>query len=58
MLYDRETLVTVLVHHQRLDSQRCLCGWDELGKSHAEHIASAYEATITSPDSSPEVRRD
>jgi hypothetical protein len=42
--YDREALVQVLVQHQRMTSQFCLCGWGELGKSHPAHIADAYEA--------------
>lgn len=29
----------VLVAHQRKDSQFCLCGWGELGRSHAAHVA-------------------
>jgi hypothetical protein len=27
----------VLIAHQRLDIKGCLCGWSELGKSHAGH---------------------
>jgi sRNA-binding protein len=41
--YDRDVLVTVLIHHQRMDIGGCLCGWSVLGASHAEHIADAYE---------------
>lgn len=43
VLYDREMLTTVLVGHQRQSAQFCLCGWGELGKSHAEHVADVYE---------------
>jgi hypothetical protein len=35
----------VLVHHQRNDITSCMCGWSELGKSHAVHQAQlALEA--------------
>ena len=44
--YDRARLVQVLVHHQRHTPAECLCGWSELGASHAEHIADAYERVI------------
>lgn len=27
----------VLIAHQRLDIRSCLCGWAELGLSHAAH---------------------
>lgn len=27
----------VLIAHQRFNSGSCLCGWSELGKSHAGH---------------------
>jgi hypothetical protein len=32
-----ETAEAVLVAHQRFDIGSCLCGWAELGKSHAGH---------------------
>ncbi len=32
-----ELAQAVLVAHQRFDIARCLCGWSELGLSHAEH---------------------
>jgi hypothetical protein len=35
------TDVDVLVAHQRRDIRSCGCGWDDLGKSHAEHVAAA-----------------
>ena len=44
--YDAEVLKTVLVYHQRMDSQFCACGWGELGRSHADHIIHIYEASI------------
>lgn len=44
--YDRAVLVDVLVYHWRTDNSGCGCGWAELGRSHAEHVASVYEASI------------
>jgi hypothetical protein len=34
-----EAAATVLVAHQRKDIGSCLCGWAELGRSHAVHQA-------------------
>lgn len=31
----------VLIAHQRRDTGNCLCGWAELGRSHAGHQAAA-----------------
>ena len=39
----RRLAVAVLVAHQRYDMGSCLCGWSELGKSHAEHVAQVLE---------------
>lgn len=44
--YDRESLVTVLVYHQRKDIRGCCCGWSVLGASHAEHVADVYEESV------------
>lgn len=44
--YDREVLTTVLVYHQRASVQFCACGWGELGKSHADHVANVYEQSV------------
>lgn len=30
----------ILVAHQRYSIEGCLCGWSELGKSHAKHQAT------------------
>lgn len=46
LTHDHEVLVTVLVYHQRMDERRCGCGWGELGRSHAEHVAQVYEASL------------
>lgn len=32
----------VLVNHQRMDAGGCLCGWNELGKCHAEHVLQEF----------------
>ena len=34
----------VLVAHQRRNAGSCLCGWSELGRSHAEHVAGVLAA--------------
>lgn len=34
-----ERAVALLIAHQRRDVGSCLCGWAELGKSHAAHQA-------------------
>lgn len=40
-----EDLVTaVLIAHQRRVAGPCLCGWDELGRSHARHVARVLRA--------------
>jgi hypothetical protein len=36
-----KTDVDVLVAHQRMNMRSCGCGWDDLGRSHAEHVAAA-----------------
>lgn len=33
-----ERISATLVAHQRFDAGSCLCGWDKLGASHAEHV--------------------
>lgn len=41
-----ETAEAILVAHQRRDYGSCLCGWSELGKSHARHqVAMLSEAS-------------
>jgi len=35
--------VYLLILHQRKDSQSCLCGWGELGRSHPEHQANVLQ---------------
>lgn len=52
-----ETAEAILVAHQRRDYGSCLCGWSELGKSHAGHqVAVLREAGLLvqdEPDSTP-----
>jgi hypothetical protein len=54
--YDRDVLVSVLVYHYRRNDSSCGCGWAELGRSHPEHVANVYEASVTAnlnpPDAS------
>lgn len=39
----------ILVAHQRRDISSCLCGWAELGKSHARHqVTMLREAGLLS----------
>lgn len=47
----------VLVAHQRRDIGSCLCGWSEIGRSHAEHVAAVLAgagALQTAPAHRPE----
>ncbi len=46
MTYNREALVRTLVYHQHTETSSCICGWDELGRSHPEHVADMYEASV------------
>lgn len=46
LIYDREALVAVIVYHWRTNTSGCGCGWAELGKSYAEHIADVYEMEL------------
>lgn len=48
MSEDPSPLVSVvadlLIEHSRYDITGCRCGWAELGKSHAEHVAKELDA--------------
>ena len=46
LVYDRAVLVEVLVYHWRTETSGCGCGWAELGRSHAEHVATVYEDAL------------
>lgn len=39
----RRLAASILVAHQRKDAATCLCGWSELGHSHAEHVAEILD---------------
>jgi DNA-binding transcriptional ArsR family regulator len=45
----------ILISHQRRDVGSCLCGWAELGKSHAGHqVAKLRDAgLLAEADSTP-----
>lgn len=47
----RVTAEAILVAHQRRDFGSCLCGWSELGKSHAAHqVKMLSEAVLLMGD--------
>lgn len=46
LIHDHDLLVEVLVYHWRTSTSACGCGWSELGRSHAEHVAQVYEQSL------------
>lgn len=50
----RRLAAAVLVAHQRRDSTACLCGWSELGHSHAEHVAQVLHVAGALRDRPPQ----
>lgn len=46
MIYVREILKDVIIHHPKVDIKQCLCGWSKLGADHADHVADVYEERI------------
>jgi hypothetical protein len=45
--YDRQVLVDILVYHYRVaPGKGCGCGWNELGRSWPEHVATVYEESV------------
>jgi len=50
MRYDRDTLLGILIAHQRKDIGGCMCGPLRLGSSWAEHVRAAYELAITTDE--------
>lgn len=48
MTYEPNPYISVaadlLVQHMRYDIRGCHCGWAELGKSHAVHVAKVLDA--------------
>lgn len=53
----REQLIEVLIHHQRRDVGKCLCGFDKWGYSHAQHVADVVLATAVDLDSDDMIAR-
>ncbi len=51
--YDRAVLVEVVIYHWRRDIRGCGCGWAELGRSFAEHIATVYEESVMARTDAP-----
>lgn len=46
-MYDHAVLVEILIYHYRVaPGKGCGCGWDELGRSWPEHVATVYEESI------------
>jgi len=39
-----DAVAALLIEHARFDIKGCRCGWQELGKSHAEHVAKELDA--------------
>ena len=39
----RNLTAAVLVAHQRVNLTACLCGWADLGRSHADHVARVLD---------------
>ncbi len=37
-------VAALLIEHARYDIRGCHCGWAELGKSHAVHVAKELDA--------------
>ncbi len=39
-----DAVAALLIEHARYDIKGCRCGWAELGKSHAVHVAKMLDA--------------
>ncbi len=39
-----DAVAMLLIEHARYDIVGCHCGWAELGKSHAQHVAQVLDA--------------
>lgn len=39
-----DKVATTLIQHSRTSIKGCHCGWAELGRSHAEHVAKVLDA--------------
>ena len=51
----RQLAAAVLVAHQRRYPGSCLCGWSQLGRSHAEHVAKVLDAAGALRDRPPRI---
>lgn len=49
---------TILVAHQRQTIRSCLCGWSELGRSHARHQVQMLREAGLLVDEAPDPRLD
>ena len=47
----------ILTAHQRRDEASCMCGWSELGRSHATHVAHVLDGAGALRDR-PSPRKD
>jgi len=47
-----EDMAKVLVEHTRISAEKCYCGWGELGRSHAKHVATAVLALFNPKEES------
>lgn len=46
VIYQRDVLVDVVIHHHRESIKGCSCGWSQLGLSWADHVADVYESAV------------
>lgn len=49
----RRLAAAILVAHQRRDISGCMCGWSELGRSHAAHVAAVLDGAGALRDRPP-----
>ena len=48
--YDRALLAHALIHHERVDNDRCLCGYRyPLGTRYTDHVLDEYETAAAVP---------
>ncbi len=57
-VYDRAVLVEVVIYHHKPRIEGCACGWAEIGRSWAEHVADVYEASVAARAARPVVDLD
>ncbi len=49
-----QAVETVLIAHQRMDIRSCLCGWGDIGKSHATHVGKLVIEALRVPEQDPD----